>query len=90
MDCGDPASARVNAELPALRGDVALNAEALGELALLDQVAGPEEEICLAVDKRQQACPLTVALEQAQGGEGFQQMLVAANGKNDGSCRQLE
>jgi hypothetical protein len=37
---------------------------ALGELALLDQVAGHEEEIGLAVDKRQQACPLTVALEQ--------------------------
>jgi hypothetical protein len=34
----DPASARVKAELPALRGDVALNAEALGELALLDRL----------------------------------------------------
>ena len=67
-----------------------MNAEALGELAMLDHVAGPEEEIGLAVDKRQQACPLTVALEQLQGGEDFQQVLVAANGKTDGSCRQLE
>jgi hypothetical protein len=39
VDRRDPASARINAELHARRGDVALNAEALGELALLDQVA---------------------------------------------------
>jgi hypothetical protein len=39
VDRRDPASAGINAELPARRGDVALNAEALGELALLDKVA---------------------------------------------------
>jgi hypothetical protein len=44
-----PAPARVDAELPAFPGDFALDAEALGELALLDQVAGRQEEIGVAI-----------------------------------------
>ena len=37
----------------------------------------------IAIDKCQQACLLAVALEQFQGCEDSQQMLLAANGKND-------
>ena len=81
MNGGDPAPARVDAELPALPGDVALDAVALGELGLLDQVAGRQEEIGLAVDKCQQACPLTVTLQQLQGGEDLQQMLSRLMGR---------
>jgi hypothetical protein len=75
-----PTPASVDTELPARARYVSLDAEALGELALLDQVAGREEEVSLAIDECQQACPLTVALEQFQGGENFQQMLLAADG----------
>ena len=72
---------RVLTELPALRGDVALNAEALGELALLDRLRALRKRFAryrqtpasLSADGRTGATP---------GGEDFQQMLVAANGKN--------
>jgi len=47
-----------------------------------------EEEISLAIDECQQAGPLTVALEQFQGGKDFQQMLFAAYGNDDCRCRQ--
>jgi hypothetical protein len=36
---------------------------------LLDQVAGRQEEIGVASDECQQACPVTLALEQLQGGK---------------------
>jgi len=88
VDRGDAAPARVDAELLALAGDVAVDAYALGELGLLDQVSGREEEISLAIDECQQAGPLTVALEQFQGGKDFQQMLFAAYGNDDCRCRQ--
>ena len=58
-------------KLTALSGDVPLDAEALGELGLLDQVAGRQEEISLAIDDCQQACPLTITLQKFQGGEDF-------------------
>jgi hypothetical protein len=83
VDCGDPAPARVDTELLALSGNVAMHAEALGEFALLDKVSGRQEEVGLAVDECQQACPLAVALEQLKGGKDFQQMLLGADGKND-------
>jgi hypothetical protein len=47
VDRRDPAPASVDAELPALSRNVALNAEALGELALLDQVSGPQKRSAL-------------------------------------------
>jgi hypothetical protein len=52
------APAGVDTELLALYGNVALHTEALGEFALLDQVAGRQEEVGLAVDECQQVCPL--------------------------------
>jgi hypothetical protein len=64
-------------------GDLALDAEALGELALLDQVADRQEEIGVAIVECQQACLVTLSLEQLQGGKDFQQMLLAADRKND-------
>jgi hypothetical protein len=82
------APARVDAELPALPGDVALDAETLRELRLLNQVASRQEEVGLAVDKCQQAGPLTVALQHFQGGKDFQQMLLTADWKNDCCCWQ--
>ena len=42
----------------------------------------------LAIDQCQQTCPLTVALEHFQGGKDLQQVLLAANRKNDCRCWQ--
>jgi hypothetical protein len=64
-----PPTPAVDAELSSFPWDVALDTQALCKFGLLDQVAGRQEELGVAVDECQQACPLTVALEQFQGGE---------------------
>ena len=53
VDRGNPAPPSVDAELAAFPGNVALHADALGELALLHQVAGRQEELSFAVDECQ-------------------------------------
>lgn len=42
-----------------------------------------QEKLGIAIDKCQQACLLAVALEQFEGCEDSQQMLLAANRKHD-------
>src|SRR6476661_3145919 len=88
VDKCDAASARVDTELLARTGDIALDALPVSEFALLDQILGGEIQLGLAVHIDQQARPLTVPLEQLQTGEDFQQMLLAADGKNDCGCWQ--
>src|SRR5215217_1360979 len=44
----------------------------------------------LAIDQCQQTCPLTVAFEHFQGGNHLQQVLLAANRKNDLSLLATE
>jgi hypothetical protein len=83
-----PAPARVNAELPACPGDLALDAEALGELALLDQVAGRQEEIGVAIVECQQAVRSRSHSSSSREAKTFQQMLLAADRKNDCDRRQ--
>src|SRR5215204_5741823 len=79
---------RVDAELLARAGDVALDTKLFAELGVLNEVACGEIEVGLTVDKCQQAGPLAVALEHFQGGEDFQQMLLTADGENDCRCWQ--
>jgi hypothetical protein len=52
------------------------------------RLRGRQEEIGVAIVECQQACPVTLALEQLQGGKDFQQMLLAADRKNDCDRRQ--
>jgi hypothetical protein len=55
--------AGVDAEVAPWTGDVALDAETLDEVALLHQVGAVNEEVRFAINKCEQACPLSVILQ---------------------------